>query len=37
MNPILQLVLSLSLGGSLMALLVLGIQWLLRGRLLSAF
>ena len=37
MNPILQLVLSLSLGGSLMALLVLGIQWLLRGKLPSAF
>lgn len=37
MNPLLQLVLSLSLGGSLMALLVLGIQWMLRGKLPSAF
>ena len=37
MNPLLQLVLSLSLGGSLMALLVLGIQWTLRGKLPSAF
>ena len=34
MNPLLQLVLSLSLGGSL---LVLGIQWALRGKLPSAF
>lgn len=37
MNPLLQLVLSLSLGGSLMALLVLGLKWTLRGKLPSAF
>ena len=37
MNPLLRLVLSLSLGGSLLALLVLGIQWALRGKLPSAF
>ena len=32
MNPVLRLVLSLSLGGSLMALLVLGLKWTLRGK-----
>ena len=37
MNPVLRLVLSLSLGGSLMALLVLGLKWTLRGKLPSAF
>ena len=37
MNPLLQLILSLSLGGSLMALLVLGLKWTLRGKLPSAF
>ncbi len=37
MNPVLQLVLSLSLGGSLMALLVLGLKWTLRSKLPSAF
>ena len=36
-EPLLQLVLSLSLGGSLMALLVLGLKWTLRGKLPSAF
>ena len=37
MTPLLQLVLALSLGGSLMALLVLGLKWTLRGKLPSAF
>lgn len=37
MNPVLQLVLSLSLGGSLLALLVLGLKWTLRRKLPSAF
>lgn len=37
MNPLLQLVLSLSLGGSLLALLVLGLKWLLGNKLPSAF
>ena len=37
MNPVLRLVLSLSLGGSLMALLVLGLKWTLRGKLPSDF
>lgn len=37
MNPTIQLVLSLSIGGSLMALLVLGLKWVLRRKLPSAF
>lgn len=37
MNPVIQLVLSLSLGGSLLALLVLGLRWILGKKLPSAF